>query len=352
MRFSLFRNLSALALGALSLSNLALAAPTQAAPASKREDHTRLVYEFPDGTWIENLAVRPSGSIILTEITAPNIYLIEPLSSDPKPTLLYTFPEALSVLGITETTLDTFYVVVSNLSLATVSITPGSNRIFEVSFPLFSNTPKITEVAVVSDAVLLNGMTTLNDDIILAADSELAGVWAINVKTGVSTLVIDIPEMQPDASFPLGINGLHYEALTSTLYFTNTAQLAFYSIPINPSTGAATGSPKKISTPPSPGQYDDFTLTVPLPIIPETAFMVTAGDNTVVQVDTKNGAQEIIAGNLNSTTLAEPTSCAFGRTLFDFGVLYVTTSGGLLVPVEENGEAVSVGGQLVAVSVL
>ena len=60
---------------------------------------------------------------------------------------------------------------------------------------------------------------------------------------------------------------------------------------------------------------------------------------------TRKGGQSVIAGNLNSTAIAEPTSAQLGRN----GVLYVTTAGGLAVPVVVGGEEVRVGGQLVAV---
>ena len=53
----------------------------------------------------------------------------------------------------------------------------------------------------------------------------------------------------------------------------------------------------------------------------------------------------ILAGNINSTDIAEPTSAAFGRNGKE-NILYVTTAGGLFFPV--NGTEV-VGGQLVAV---
>ena len=55
-----------------------------------------------------------------------------------------------------------------------------------------------------------------------------------------------------------------------------------------------------------------------------------------------------MAGDLNSTELAEPTSCAFGRGRGEEGKLFVTTGGGLAVPV--NGDEI-VGGQVVGVEV-
>jgi len=65
----------------------------------------------------------------------------------------------------------------------------------------------------------------------------------------------------------------------------------------------------------------------------------------VVEVK-KNGRQLVLAGDLNSTQIAEPTGVRFGRTGADRGVLYVSTAGGLAAPVDGTER---VGGQVVAV---
>ena len=59
----------------------------------------------------------------------------------------------------------------------------------------------------------------------------------------------------------------------------------------------------------------------------------------------REGQERIVAGNVNSTAIAEPTSAQLGRD----GVLYVTTAGGLAVPVVVGGVPTRVGGQVVAV---
>ena len=133
---------------------------------------TNLVYEFPNGTWLENLAVRPSGSILITSLTAPAIYEVNPLVPNPTAKTIHTFPDALNTLGITETFPDEFYVVTSNFSLKTLAIDPGSQAISRVKFPIFRDTPDVSLLATLPDAILLNGLTTLNPFTILAADSR------------------------------------------------------------------------------------------------------------------------------------------------------------------------------------
>ena len=173
------------------------------------------------------------------------------------------------------------------------------------------------------------------------ADSTKGVVWAVNVETGVSRVVIADPLMLPTSAFPLGINGLHLR--DQTLYFTNSALSLFAKIPIHPD-GTAAGSAVNISHAPTDASYDDFAL----PEHGDNAFLVTSTGNSLEEVGLGGEPQVIVAGNLNSTELAEPTSAAFGRGEGERGVVYVTTGGGLVAPV--NGDE-TVGAQLVAIDV-
>lgn len=72
---------------------------------------THLVYEAPNGTWFENLAVRACGSIIPTTVislTSGSSIHSPRIHPDHPPRL----PSGLETLGVTETAPDTFQVVV------------------------------------------------------------------------------------------------------------------------------------------------------------------------------------------------------------------------------------------------
>lgn len=299
---------------------------------------THLVYEAPKGTWFENLAVRACGSILLTTTTSPDLWLINPFSPNPTPNLLHQFTPGLETLGITETTPDTFQVVVANATLKT-------NTIHTVSFPPSSDIPQTHLAATISEAGLLNGLVTLNPTTILAADSLKGVVWAVDTPTGASRIVLSDPLMAPvttpttDPNHIIGINGIKLRG--STLYFTNTAQALFAQIAIHPN-GTALRAAETIAHSPPGTTYDDFALDTR-----GDAFLTTAQGNTIEEVG-KGGVERrgIIAGNVNSTEIAEPTAARFGRTVEDTNVLYVTTGGGLEAPI--NGDEV-VGGQLVGV---
>ncbi|KAB8606214.1 hypothetical protein FH972_025845 [Carpinus fangiana] len=304
-----------------------------------------LVYQFPKGTWVENLAVRSSGTVLVTTIL-PNaaVYEINPNSST-TPKVVAQFSSSLAALGITETTPDTFYVVSNNVSTATGAVAPGSNKIWRLSFP----GPKVALVSTVTNASFLNGLTTLNSQTILAADATAGAVWAINTTSGAYKKVISDPLMSKPASEKVvGLNGLKITG--STLYFTNTAQKVFAKIPLNADGTPTTSATKVASSTNVPvantESYDDFGLDK----AGNTAYCVVGGGNVIQKVVLASGSTSIVAGNLNSTDLAEPTSGQFGRTTSDAGTLYVTTSGAINIPVYKNGvKYQDIGGQLVAV---
>ena len=96
---------------------------------------TRQIYRFSRDTFLENIAVRPSGSLLVTVGTAPDLYLFNPSDPIPQPVLVHKFSGALATLGITETIPDTFYLTAVNATLSHIIPSPKSARIYRVSFP-------------------------------------------------------------------------------------------------------------------------------------------------------------------------------------------------------------------------
>ena len=309
-------------------------------PFSLALDPTRLVYQFPKGTWVENIFVRPSGSLLLTLITTPDLYLVDPLAADPEATLIHRFSSSLWLTGITETDPETYYVIGANATYENISPTPGSNRIYRVHFREPSGKAEISVAAVVKNAVFLNGLITLNPTTLLASDSALGVVWAIDITTGAARIVIRDPLMAvpAPASLHIGINGIRLFE-NRTLYFANTAQALLAKVRIH-TNGTAAGPAEKIVSLPEGTFPDDFALNRH-----GDAFVTTAPGDSIAEV-TRNGSIRIIAGVVNTTEIAEPTSAQFGRTPGDRDVLYVVTAGGLDAPIDGD---VVVGGQVVAV---
>ena len=307
------------------------------------------IYQFPNGTWVENLVVRPSGTILTTLSSSPEIYQIHPSSKRPNPELVHHFNGFTALLGITQVTPDRYQVVATNRSSVEsrkVYVIPNTTSIYSVSFPHhhhpYSRTPDVRLTSRLPDAGFPNGLTTLNDHTILLADSTRGVVVAIDTRSGANWIAISDPLLTPTSAIPLGVNGLKIHG--SILYFTNTGQNLLGRIDIDLNTGAALGPAVAVAYGQTPySGSDDLALNGK----GDRAFLANAAGHSIVEVDVESGKQAIVAGDLNSTEIAQPTAAAFGRKGMQ-DILYVTTAGGLLFPI--NGDEI-VGGQVVGVEV-
>jgi hypothetical protein len=78
------------------------------------------IHQFPNHTWVENLAVHQNGQIVVTILSAPELYQVDPFHTDSPPTLIHHIPGVLGLLGIVELQHDVFYIIVSNWSVSTL----------------------------------------------------------------------------------------------------------------------------------------------------------------------------------------------------------------------------------------
>jgi hypothetical protein len=303
------------------------------------QSSTRTIFEFENGTWVENIAVRSNGNLLVTLIDRPDLYQIDPFHNSTK--LITTFQDqadALSLLGITEMAPDIFVVIAGNYSIARAASVPASYSVWQVDFNRGGKCEKISEVEQLPEASFLNGMTALSrrEGTVLISDSVLGVVWRLNTRTGRYDVALEDSTMKPLEGAPLilGINGI--QVFNSYLYYVNSLKGLFCRVPINKSTGEASGPYEIVATGIS---GDDFTMSAD-----GVAFIAENGQNSLKRVGV-NGSQSLVAGGLNSTLIAGATGAAFGRTWLDQDVIYVTTAGGQAGPV--NGTYAE-GGKVVA----
>lgn len=95
-----------------------------AAPATASKITVRNVWEFSNPTWVENIAVRSNGHLLVTILSSPDLYQIDPTGKPPQ--LVHTFPQYTGLLGIAEIESDVFAVVTSNVTLATLTSIQGT----------------------------------------------------------------------------------------------------------------------------------------------------------------------------------------------------------------------------------
>ena len=226
----------------------------------------RLVYQFPKDTQIENLAVRPSGDLLLSAISKPVLYTIDTTASTPYAEIVHTFPNATGLSGVTElNTPDVFAVVAGNWNYNFTG-QKGSFNVWRVDFR--SDPPIVDLIAPIPEGDTLNGIAVVQDksDTILVADSQLGAVWALDPNSHRKEATIAIRdkmfELDPKENFTLGINGINTrvdDRGRHFLHFTNSARNLYGIVPIK-TDGSATGKARRIATLDLPARYDDFAI--------------------------------------------------------------------------------------------
>ena len=88
------------------------------------DDAVVVVWQFPNPTWIENLAVRVNGEILCTSLSRDAVFMVNPFEHTEL--TVVQFEPGNGALGIAEISNDVFVVVTCQVDLATSSGVPGS----------------------------------------------------------------------------------------------------------------------------------------------------------------------------------------------------------------------------------
>lgn len=320
----------------------------------------KLIHQFPNPTFVENIAIRSSDptQLLVSIIGSPEIYLLT--TTSPKTsTLIHSFPPFSSILGITEPSPNHFYAVVSNFSLAIPSFGIGSSTIHSLDLSAYTPSNPVAptrQVASLPHAGFLNGLTTLDAKrgLIIAADSSLGAIWLINTVTGSSRILLQEPEMAPPpnstavSAASIGINGLHVLRRPSShshtsdddvkeIYFSNTATSVFYRVAVSLSSLTQVGQVEIVK---AGVEVDDFALDAEN----DVAYLASGEVNSVLKLGLSSGVVETVVGGVGEMVVPGTTSVALGKG----GKIYVTTNGGIVGPV--NG-TLTEGGKVVEVDV-
>ena len=299
----------------------------------------RTVYNFPNSTWIENLAIRGNGQIVANDLYNPYIYLVDPDFQLTPPPILHTFPPFTSFLGITELHPDIFVALSLQGDIENSIITPNSTAIWQVDMRSYSldipDSATVKKLADLPPVVLPNGVTVLSskDKTVLIADSGAGLLYRFDTCSMNLTLAIDDPLFKSSST---GLNGIRVVG-GSTLYFTNTRQGLVGTIPINPD-GHAIGPAKVLAY---ASNADDFDIG------PDGSVWVAQNNNNTLTRIRPDGSASVVAGSQDSDVLNGPTVAKFGRRADDEDVLYVGTDGLFTDP--GTGDTVEKSAKIVAI---
>ncbi|UJR32962.1 hypothetical protein I4U23_020425 [Adineta vaga] len=266
-----------------------------------------LIAEWPQGSFVENLAAKHDGHLLVTVHSSNEIYEVNPNLSKANRTLIATLPAGPT--GITELSFNHFYVNVGTIgqhnswSIYSLTIHRG-----------LTPTTSFKEIVNVDSAQCLNGLCVLSYEhgTLLSVDSMLGHIFKINTHTKKVELWYKndlLKNRSHDILMP-GINGIRRCSVDGYLYLTNTDRALIFRLAVDPFDYRPRG---QLETIVRNIVCDDFTIDCM-----GTIYATTHVHNSLMRLTPiKDG--EYLKEEIGTLAdgLAGATSCVFGRTYQD-----------------------------------
>jgi hypothetical protein len=288
-----------------------------------------VVAEFPEQFFLENMAVRHDGSMLITVQNRKELWFV-PTPADVlpvQPRLLQGFE--FNTTFVVERQRERFV-----LGVADVYDTHRA-RLYEIDL-----TDWVPGAAIAPRLVLefprpwvgLNGACFVAPNVLLAAGmSQL--IWRVDFAEGGGAsariwLQHDSMKNRPAEKKPEqpGINGVQFDAGAGYLYYTTTSQQMMLRVKVEPATHEPAGLPEFVA---GGREWDDFLIDESAAV----AYVTTHRENTIDRVrlahDGNRTGRTVIAGDPFTDLLVGPSAGAWSRTPGTQGrMAYFSSDGG------------------------
>jgi hypothetical protein len=306
----------------------------------------KTVATFPIGTFLENIAVRSNGTLLVSSMLAGEIFILDPHAVDPQSSLKKIHTFELEKTGADEDepgdygsgmvseaivedprNQDHFYTFSGKHGKT------GSWAVFKVDMRLFERDGTVTvdKIAEVPWALWLNGATFIPGTSKLVMAESLQGqLVSCDVETGEVKIWVEDPLLAKITDRPPwpGVNGVQY--YRGHIFVTSSDRAILVRARVSKSTGEYFENSLAVMAEGATG--DDLAFDNE-----GNAYVTTNPQQTVLKFpgigleDAEMASERfIVAGNRKSPETAGPTAVAFGRTDKDNKSIYVVTTGGLI----------------------
>jgi putative intracellular protease/amidase len=278
--------------------------PEEIAPA-------QVFAEFPVNTFLENIAINALGNIFVSSYEEGKIYRITPNG---------TSHEFADVDG------NAAGIAVARDGDLLVS---GATRNKTAAIFRVTATGTVETLFTLPDAIFLNGITHLQGDCYLVADSYKGAIWEFDLTVKTARVWLqDALLGRSDANNPFpAINGI--KIFNNHLFASNTQRQLLVRIPLTED--YAPDVPEVFLT---NINLDDFAFDVL-----GNLYGTTHVYNSVVRVSPN---KQIVTIGTAKEGVAGSTAIAFGRDESDLTNVYVTTNGGMSLPLPSGLEPAKV----------
>lgn len=276
--------------------------PVHDATLSARVPAT-VVASWPIGTFVENLLALDDGSLLVSVHSEGRVDRVQPGGERRPWSSFDAGTTGLSRIG------DHVFVSVGHPG-------QGSWAIHRVSGE--GRSEKLVDL---QEALFLNGSTPFRGESLLVVDSILGRVFEVGTRTGTYRTWLDddlLRKITPEPMMP-GVNGV--KTFGRHVYFSCTERALLLRTAVD-----ADGRPGPLEIVAERFVGDDFAFDV------DGNLYVTTHVHNQVQKLGMDGTRTVVAGveeGMNGST-----AIAFGRTAVDGRSMYVTTTGGILAPID------------------
>ncbi len=263
----------------------------------------KMMKRWPVGTFIENLCVLRDGSIVVAVHSAQTL---EHVQLDGTSTVLAKMPLPATGLAAAD---EGIYACGGTIGTPT-------GYVWHIGLD-----GSVREWLRIEEAIFLNGLTPLRPGTALTVDSLLGAIYEIDLKDRTARRWFQHEQLTKCSDEPMlpGVNGI--KVFGGKVFVTNTDRALILEIPIN-----ADGSAGVIKVIADGLRGDDMAFDAR-----GNLYVTTHIHNSLVRLS-PTGERIAIAGPEQG--MPGSTSCAFGRRAVDQDQLYVTTTGGLIMPFE------------------
>jgi hypothetical protein len=292
-----------------------------------------IVAEFPEHYFLENLAVREDGSVLVTAQNRNELWLVpRPGERLPvNPMLLHSFEFNTGL--VVEWKPDRFLIGVADVYRT------HQARLYELDMRGWTAGQKV-EPRLMLDfpepKVGLNGGCLIAPNVLLAAGMANL-IWRVDLaEDGTASARIwlqhDNMKNRPGEKKPEqpGTNGVRYAAKTGYLYYTTTSQQLMVRVRVDPQTLDPADLPQFIA---GGREWDDFILDENAGFAYATTHRENTIDRVKLEPDGNREGRTVIAGEPFTEMLVGPSSGAWRRGPGDYSrTAYFTTDGGTAQP--------------------
>lgn len=288
--------------------------------------------EFPKGYFLENLAVRADGSILVSAMNKKELWCIpSPGDALPlKPILVHTFD--LMTFNMIEAEPDIFYVTVSDV------YDTRESKLYRLDLRAWKPGEKIEPICVLhfpDPKVGMNGSCLVAPHVLLAGGATDL-IWRVDLpiegKQARIWLQHDNMKNRPGEKKPEqpGVNGVRFDKRSGFVYYTSTSQQLMMRVAVDAVTYEPADLPVFIA---GGREWDDFVIDEEIGVAYVTTHRENTIDRVVLQPDGNRSGRTVAAGNPFADTLIGPSSGVWGRAPGNYGrVAYFTTDGGTAQP--------------------